>query len=1171
MTLLSDQGFLAVAFMECSASFLLLVLYWLLLPGFSARFFRFWLAAWTLYAGLECWRVASVWRGGQGESSVITLVSPIVAGLILVAASECAGREGVLRYFWPLGVIAESGLIAFRWVAHLPRVEQWFSAILASSLYLTAGWILWRSKSRHRGAGWSLLAAALLLRGLDGLDRPQWLSEQFGLLRISFHGMFAVAMGVAMAVLVLEAGRSRSEDLNDRLRRLALISAEAMQMPRSEDVFQRLLSHVIECLGVTHGLLMLYDDPVRRLRLGARGCIGFSDVESGAHGRFSTGESWVQGVLRSERPVIANADDAEPPLRRWMHSEKLTSMLLIRIPGKDEPLGLLAIGSSTPRTYESEEEHYVMNVANLLGLTVQNLALMETVSTSRRQWEDAFDSIDDLILVHSAEGQVLKVNRALATRLQVQPNELTGRTVREVLRPGNTPWNRCPYCESTPADAEKFDPSFGGYFLSTDSPLHDSDGKRLGTIHVLRDVTMRRRAETKFRALFEKVQEGVFISTPSGRFVDFNRAFMRILGYDSPEELIAADVGTQFYVDPTDRERRHRLLRDYGEIADFEFRFRKRDGEIRTAQESSFATRDEAGAIVAYQGFLLDITDLKNAEADIRRRNQELLALNAIADLLGQSSVLEDGLRSVLLKITELFALDVGAVFFLDENSRKLVRPIMVGFRSDVAHRVDQIELSAALLDQLRRVHATVVSGSAPILPDEFRDLRASEGIPVPQIVVLWSKDRIVGMLFIGCRDEREFSAAELSLISAVANQIATAIDKSLLLEKTREAYESLRHTQQQLLQSEKMAAVGQLISGVAHELNNPLTAILGYSQLLKSEELSGQRGAEYLEKLHRQAQRTHHIVQSLLSFARQRRPQRASVNLHQILEDTLVLREYDLRLRKIRVHREFDPNLPVTSADFNQLQQVFLNILNNAIDAIQDTGGPGEIWIRTQTSAGNLRVEFTDSGAGLQNQHRIFDPFYTTKPVGKGTGLGLSICYGIVKEHGGDIEAKNSPPRGATFTITLPVLVGNSSPATENDANGRNMVRGRILLVDEVETVLQLEEEVLAAAGASVCLSRTATEAIEMLERHAFDAVVCDAKLHGEDSTEKLYHWIGKKHPELATRILFTIADADEDSVSRFWRRTGCQVLRKPFQIDEFLNAVKTVLSSSIPSPART
>jgi PAS domain S-box-containing protein len=1170
MTFLSNSGFLAVAFMECSAAILLLVLYWLLLPGFSARFFRYWLAAWTVYAGLECVRVASIWRGGLGESSVALLISPLVAALILASVAECSGKANVLKYLWPWAVIGESALIALRWVAGVPQAEKWTSAMLVSGLYLAAGWILWRSQARHRGTGWKLLAAALLLRGLDGLDRPEWLSQQIGLFRISFHGLLGIAVGVSMAVLVLEASRARAEDLSDRLKHLAEISAEAMQSPRAEEVFRRILWQALESLGATHGLVLLFGDPKQPAKLGARGCIGFSDAEGGHYARLSASESWVAGILDSERPLAAYADTEEPALRRWMQAERLSAMLLMRIPGKDGPLGLLVIGSAATRKYGSEEEHYVMNVANLLGLTIQNLALVERVSSSQRQWEDTFDSIDDLILVHDAEGRVLRMNRALARRLQAAPQELVGRMIRDVLRQGNTPWNRCPYCEHAAGEDEKYDPTFGGYFLATDSAFHDSSGKRLGTIHVLRDVTTRRQAENKFRTLFEKVQEGVFISAPDGRFVDFNNAFMRILGYESAEELIAADMASQFYVDPLDRERRQRLLREYGEIADFEFRFRRRDGETRTAHESSFATRDESGAIVAYQGFLLDITELKRAEADIRRRNQELLALNAITDLLVQNPSLAEGLRAALLKITELFALDLAAVFFLDESSPKLVRPVMVGFRSENAHRFAEIEMSPALLDQLRRVHATVVSGTASNFAEEFRELRSSEGTPVLQVVVLWAKDRIMGALVIGCRDSREFSTAELNLISAVANQIATAIDKSLLLEKTREAYESLRRTQQQLLQSEKMAAVGQLISGVAHELNNPLTAILGYSQLLKSDEVSGERSDEYVEKLHRQAQRTHHIVQSLLSFARQRKPQRTPVSLHQILEDTLILREYDLRLSKIRVHREFDPHLPVTSADFNQLQQVFLNVLNNAMDAIQETGEPGEIWIRTEAGHGKLRVEFTDSGPGVQNPHRIFDPFYTTKAVGKGTGLGLSICYGIVKEHGGDIEVRNSPPRGATFVITLPLSAGASAPATEPAAGGTRVLPGKILLVEDVETVLQLEEEVLGAAGACVRVARTAHQAIGVLKQEPVDAIICDAKLHGDNSAADLCDWIKRERPEMASRVLFTVSSAGEEPVSEFLRKTGCPVLRKPFKIEELLAAVQSVLATAVPSPVR-
>ncbi|MDE3111030.1 MAG: GAF domain-containing protein, partial [Acidobacteriota bacterium] len=509
MALLSNPGFLAVAYLECSAAFLLLVLYWLLLPGYSARFFRFWLAAWTVYAVVECVRIAALWRGGQDESSATTFIAPILAALILAAVLECAGYGAALRYLWSSIVMVESGLMALHWIAHLPRVVQWSSAILVSTVYIAAGWILWRSQFRHRGAGWKLLAATLLLRGLHGFDRPLWIHQELGLLRISFHGLLGVAMGGAMAVLVLEAGRSREEDLNERLRRLSLISAEAMQAPRSDGAFQAILGHAIECLGATHGLVLLLENPDRPGRFAVRGSVGFPESARDLT-RVSPGEPWVERVLRSDHPIIVQEATDDGTLRPWLRSERLSTMLLVRISGKDAPLGILAAGSSAPRTYQREEEQYAVNVANLLGLAVQNLTLMTSVSSSHRQWEDTFDSIEDLILVHDSDGKIISVNRAFAARLQAQPHDLAERAIREVLRQGNHPWNRCPYCEHAAGEAEKFDPSFSGYYVSTHSALHDSDGKRHGTIHVLRDVTTRREAENKFHTLFEKVQEGVF-------------------------------------------------------------------------------------------------------------------------------------------------------------------------------------------------------------------------------------------------------------------------------------------------------------------------------------------------------------------------------------------------------------------------------------------------------------------------------------------------------------------------------------------------------------------------------------------------------------------------------------------------------------------------------------
>ena len=427
-----------------------------------------------------------------------------------------------------------------------------------------------------------------------------------------------------------------------------------------------------------------------------------------------------------------------------------------------------------------------------------------------------------------------------------------------------------------------------------------------------------------------------------------------------------------------------------------------------------------------------------------------------------------------------------------------------------------------------------------------------------------------MGVLVVGNREMRAFSTAELNLLSAVGNQIASTIDKSLLLEKTREAYDTLRRTQEQLLQSEKMAAVGQLISGVAHELNNPLTAILGYTQLLKSEEFVHPRGADYLEKLHKQAQRTHHIVQNLLSFARQQKPHRAPVQLNQILEDTLVLREFDMKLHNIVIHREFDPRLPMTAGDFHQLEQVFLNLLNNAVDAIQEKSGSGEIWVRTATVGQRLCVEVTDSGPGVTNPHKIFDPFYTTKAVGKGTGLGLSICYGIVKEHGGEIQVRNSPPRGATFTISLP-LSDESSPSLGEPASRRaDVMPGTILLVDQEEALLMLEREVLVSTGALVKVARTAEEAIEILSRDSVDAVVADINLPGETSTAGLYRWIKENRADLAMRVLFTASNAG-DSAAHILRNSGCPVLAKPFPVEEFCTTVQSVLAGPVSSSSRS
>lgn len=1168
MPFISNPGFLAAAFIEASAAFILLVLYSLLAPGFSARFFRLWMAGWTLYVGLGALQIYSLWRGGLYNPHAAHAISLLAAALFFAAILECRGQGKRSGWLWPLAVVSLCGFLTLGLRAFDPGLAQWPESLFECALYLTAGWVLWRSHAQHRGFGWKLLAGALMLRGLHAVDMPDWPAQTFGLLRISSHGLLGIAMGIAMAVLVLEAGRARTEDLNDKLRRLALITAEATHSLRLHEALEGILRHLVESFNASHGLVFLLDGSSESEALILRASVGFSPGFEKQNARVSPGETWARKALQQETPFVAYTSTEEPNVRLWMAAEKLSAIALVRVPGKEKPLGLLGIGSADPRGFETDEKHFLVNVANLLGLTAQNVALFEIAATSRRQWLDTFDSIGDLIVVHDLDGRVLRANRALAWHLGVEPVSLEGQPLRDLLSQRTIRWNRCPYCEGAAGKPEEVDPTFGGHFLVTNSDFHDSEGHRLGTIHVLKDFTERRQAENKYRMLFENVQEGIFISTPEGRFLDFNNAFMQILGFESREDLLRVDIAPSLYVDSNTRERLKRLLREHGQVSDFEFQFRRRDGEIRTALESSFATRDESGTIVAYQGFVLDITERKLAEIEIRRRNRELLALNGIAELLGQSGPLEEVLTRALGKITELLGVDTGSLYLLDEPAKSLKRVAAVGFRSEEALHLRPLEVSSALIDQVRQARATVLSASAIAVPEYLRDLQQKEGIQEAQLAVLWSKDRIMGALVIGSRSRREISTAEMNLLGALGNQVAATIDKSVLLEQSRDAYESLRLAQEQLLQSEKMAAVGQLISGVAHELNNPLTAILGYSQLLKSEELMNARGADYLEKLYKQAQRTHHIVQNLLSFARQHRTERAPVDLNQILEDTLTLREYDMNLSNIRIHREFNRKLPTIGGDFHQLQQVFLNILNNAVDAIGEKGGKGEIWVRTDLTDNRARVEITDSGPGVQNPHRVFDPFYTTKAVGKGTGLGLSICYGIVKEHGGEIQVRNSPPRGASFTISLPLLPAPHAPQPARPSRAHENVTGRVLLVDDDESLLQLQHEVLRARGLTVKLTRSAKEAMDFLRRDSVDAVVTDMKMPGEISPLNFYQWIEQNRPELAARVVFTASHARENEASAKLRNSGCAVISKPFAIEDLWSAVQKVLATDISSP---
>jgi two-component system NtrC family sensor kinase len=1162
-----NQGLLAIAFFEVTALIVLLVLFLLLRRDHPDGYFRLWLTGWV---GLT---VSSVFELGLAvqespELRLAALATQVIA-LLFFLSSAMQLTVGASRK-WPVLPLATAVLAGVYYLersASAPYFARihWETAACESVISLWAGWLLWRARAKHKGHGARLLAGALLVSGLNGIDRFQWLTHPFFLLRLAFDHLLNVSLGIAMAVLVLESARARSDELNDKMRRLSLLTAASTQTLSVREVLEQVLGHLVESLGATHGIVRLLEGERSAAQLVARASVGFQQAYLKKHERVAVSEPWVQRVLQKDCLYLRSDQEVDAKERTRMEESGVSESISLALPGKDGPVGIISVGSFQSVRFQRDEISYLVNIANLLGLTLQNVRLFEQVATVQQQWAYTFDSIGDPIFVHDPEFRILRANQRLGHLLGRDSAALVGRMVTDLLPRKGTNYNSCPYCEGIAGEGDDPDPWLTGYFLASNSTFTDPRGRQLGTVHALKDISERKRAEEKYRTLVSNVQEGVFISNPQGRFLDFNDALMRILGFEERDELLNAEIPSMF-VNPADRERLKKLLQDHGAVADFEYEIRRKDGEVRVMMESSIAIRDAAGNLTALQGFLLDITDRKRAEQEIRRRNRELMVLNSIGQTLTESLDLTDSIHRTLRQMTELFKLDASSLYLFDEARLTLRRIAAVGHRSEQGRHIPPVTVQPQLLQHIKAVHATFLSAQGLQIPMILREAQRKEGLHSAFVVILWSKDRVLGGLVVGSRAPREFSPADINLLIAVGSQISNAIDRSVLYEETRQAYENLRRTQEQLLHSEKMAAVGQLIAGVAHELNNPLTAILGYSQLLLSSGQMPPQGMEYSDKLYKQAQRTHRIVQNLLSFARQHKPERVAVQLNQILKDTLALRDYDLRLSNIHVHYDLAPDLPMTGADPHQLQQVFLNIVNNAVDAILEHSSEGELWVSTRSKDDCLIVEFKDSGPGVKDASRVFDPFYTTKPVGKGTGLGLSICYGIVTEHGGSISVSNVQPSGACFTIELPYQRA-AAPVDALPAGGAVAVRGaRILLIDQDESVLEAVEAILREGNHAVRSAANLPEAQRLLGEQEFDAVVADAEVRAAAGGESLQEWLTVHRPMLAGRLVWMSASAMP--VPGNHAGNGSFVLQKPFKAADLLSAVEMALGHIQPAP---
>ncbi len=1135
-----------------TAALIVVVVSLLFFRVFRERCLLAWGAGWVAYG-------AFLWVAGAGEmhgasksmaafaQADFVLAMGLLAAAALISAQARRALTALVALSWVLMVCAAMRPLYF------PDAKALGLGLEVSCRLIAVGAAveLLRYRFGRIGLGPFLFGAGLLTLNLNW---PKFTSH------IPSEGylLAEVLFGSSILLVVLDDSRLR-------MRRLTVLNELTVTIARGQNhapMMQTALEKLKAVVGAKAAWFQLMEGdhlvPTQHAGLSPEFLRAMGQAGMGQAGMAQVGTDEIAArVLQENRAAVMKLSEMSEPEREQLRRHGIHHVLLLPVLGKKTVIGMLSLGCSGSRRHTREELEFLETAAQKLGIAVENLRLLEQVLRSQRQWMNTFDSIQDLILAHDADFRILKTNQALLQRLEQAPADVLGHLCEEVL-PQQRAWSGCPYCERGSGLTEGMDPCFGGQSVVSTSSYAEQGGRQKGTIHVVHDTTARQVAEEKYRMLFEQAQEGVFVATPDGELLDCNDAFVTMLGYGSRDELMALDMGSVLHSVAEEREAFRKEIEAHNYVRNFEITVRRKDGTLLLVAQSCFATRDSRGQIERYQGFVLDITEKKRSEDEMRRRNRELNALNAMAVIATQSFDLDEILNLTLRQVISLFGAETGSVYLAAEPDGTYRRRAGWGPRSEARVRMAEVIFPEGLGDLVMRSRAEVVTQDfMPHLPPAVVEFVCADRLPYWIWVVLWSKDKPIGIMGIASKEDRHYSSNDENLLVAISRQLATTIEKVQLYEETCRAYEDLRRTQEQLLQSEKMSAVGQLISGVAHELNNPLTAILGYAQLLEGAGLD-HRSADYVRKLFKQAQRTHRVVQNLLSFARQRKPQKQEVDLRKVLEESLTLREYDLKVNNVSLEREIPDDLPSVVADPHQLEQVFLNVINNALDAMVEGSGSGVLKVRVFKKDAFVCVEFEDSGPGIKDPSRIFDPFYTTKSVGKGTGLGLSICYGIVKEHGGEIVARNREEGGATIEVRLLASEKPALPDALAPTRREFVLAGRVLLVEDEEAVMEFERDVLVGAGAEVTASMSLEDTKEKLRIGSFDVIVMNGRMPGGCSAREMYEWIAQNCPGLEKGLLLTFSSVTDPQTRSFLQEHGVPSLAKPFEVADLISHVR-------------
>ena len=592
--------------------------------------------------------------------------------------------------------------------------------------------------------------------------------------------------------------------------------------------------------------------------------------------------------------------------------------------------------------------------------------------------------------------------------------------------------------------------------LIKSTPVKDDQGKIVYVLETATDITEKKRlqqelkkvkgnlekiidarinhlqkSEEKYRTIFERSRDALILTDSNGKIMEINRAGVEILGYRNKEDLLGLTSVKELFKDPEEFYQFQKQAFGEGVVTEFEVRLVGGKRGSFDALVTSNVILDLIGRIIGDVIIIRDITKRKKAQQQIEMRNTRLAILNAISMTISNSLDLNEVLNSTIDKIRELLESDSVRIYLLDGKRNVLNLAAHKGLSSEFISKshIRHREVGTGFLGQAVLACETMVVDNIEASEDPYADLLVKEGLHSTAYIPLVSKGQPLGVMVVSSYSGFKFSANYVDFLTAIGNQIGVAVDNANLYENLKRAYQKLKEAQEQVIRTEKLASLGKLAATVAHEINNPLAAVLTYTRLMMKLMSRGRFTQERLEDIARyltimesETARCGEIVKNLLAFSRQPKITVEASSIEELIEKTLVLISHDLGMKNIQLVKEIEPDLPKIKCSSRHIQQALLNLLSNASEAMPE-GGTLTVTAKRSKSDGFVEAVISDTGCGISEEDlkNIFEPFFTTKEEGRGVGLGLSVVHGIITRHNGSIEIESKPDEGSTFKVRLP------------------------------------------------------------------------------------------------------------------------------------------------------